>query len=416
MSLKRKPVQRLADSLNPMRAAELSRGRRFTFALAAVLGSLALSFGVLEVAFRLLDVDLRPLPLRRLEVLEGDTWRSVGTWGTAPLKRPSPYPNVSIGEFIPNSTFRFVYFDRPRSRRAGSAAAGPWETRTVVGHINRYGLRGPAVDLTKPPGTFRILILGDSFTFGAGVADDEPFAAKLETLLNEGRVGNSFGRRYETINAGVSGYNTMDEVTYLQKRWLAFDPDLILLTFYLNDAYDDARFAPLIMGGAIGETLGAPALLSRSRVMEWATNAWKRWWTARRIKHIYRSQFSDTPEIEGHNWKNCQEALAQAAAISEERGIRLALVIFPELYELNKDYPFRSIHARVREAGEMLGIPVLDLIENFQGHDPTKLWVHITDHHPNALAHATAAHAIARFLVNPSHGLLEAGPAPAGVR
>jgi hypothetical protein len=44
------------------------------------------------------------------------------------------------------------------------------------------------------------------------------------------------------LNAAVMGYNTRDEVIYLERRWLAFAPDLVLITFYLNDAYSDTTF------------------------------------------------------------------------------------------------------------------------------------------------------------------------------
>ncbi len=78
------------------------------------------------------------------------------------------------------------------------------------------------------------------------------------------------------------------------------------------------------------------------------------------------------------------------------------LVLFPELHELDGDYPFENVHRRVREAAEGLGIPVLDLLDAFRGQDAADLWVHPTDHHPNARAHAIAASAIADFLAGAS--------------
>lgn len=362
--------------------------RRAGFAIAAVLLSLVLTFAVLEAIFRAAGLDGRPLPPRRIDVWSGGEWQTVGHWGTTPLKRPSPFPGVKMGEYRPGMTFRFVYVDR--------TGRDTWTPRAVEARINEHGLRGPSPSPTKAAGVYRILALGDSFTFGEGVADDEPFIARLTERLNR----SSASRRYEGINAGVSGYNTRDEVIYLENRWLELDPDLVLLTFYLNDAYDDARFGPLVQGGAtpatLDEFLTDPG---PSWVVDWATSRWRRWRTGREISRIYRAQFSDNPVIDGHDWDDSRAALARAVALTRDRGIPLVLVIFPELHELDDDHPFANIHSGVREAAEGLGIPVIDLLDTFRGEDASELWVHPTDHHPNARAHAIAARAIADVLM-----------------
>lgn len=54
-------------------------------------------------------------------------------------------------------------------------------------HINAHGTRGPEFQIEKPPGTFRILSLGDSRTFGWGVADEDTYSRRLEQLLEGGR-------------------------------------------------------------------------------------------------------------------------------------------------------------------------------------------------------------------------------------
>jgi hypothetical protein len=98
-----------------------------------------------------------------------------------------------------------------------------------------------------------------------------------------------------------------------------------------------------------------------------------------------------------------------ARAWAEERGVRIALAIFPELHKLDDSHPFASIHARVREVSVGLGIPTLDLLPIFLGEDARALWVHVSDHHPNARAHRMAARAIASFLKE--QGLVSSIPA-----
>ena len=379
--------------------------RNKIFAFITVIGSLVLSFGILEVGLRILGVDGRPLPPRQVEVLYNDEWQRIGEWGTSALKRYSPYPEVAMGEYIPNVTFRFVYFS---PRDIFSQTQSRWKTNTVNNHINSYGLRGREVDLLPPLNTIRILLLGDSFTYGEGVEEEDTFSNKLEELLNTSTMKDMAGVRYETINAGVSGYNTHDEYIYLENRWMAFSPDLALIVFYLNDAYDDSKFYSLITGAGTGAFLeNSDAFNSRSRVIEWLVNRFKRLKVARQVKNIYHTQFSDNPFIEGYDWNDSRRAFAQAAELTRKNGVRLGLVIFPELYELTEKYPFRQIHHRVREAAERLDIPVLDLLDTFLGEEPETLWVHATDHHPNARAHQMAAKEIMQFLKDPRYRFLD---------
>ena len=74
------------------------------------------------------------------------------------------------------------------------------------------------------------------------------------------------------------------------------------------------------------------------------------------------------------------------------------MVIFPELHALDESHPFQNIYRRVHAYAESLGIPALDLFPVFEGRSAPDLWVHVTDHHPNAEAHRIAADAIWSFL------------------
>lgn len=100
---------------------------------------------------------------------------------------------------------------------------------------NQFGLRGAPTTLSKPVGRKRILCVGDSFTFGKGVEDDETFCYRLERMLDH--LGTPLSS-IETLNAGVVSYGTSNELLYLRKQGFLFQPDLIILQFYAND-FDD---------------------------------------------------------------------------------------------------------------------------------------------------------------------------------
>lgn len=352
-----------------------------------VTASLGLALGAVEVALRLFDVAPTVVPPRAVEIRQGDVWVPVGAWGTTPLKQPSPFPEVAMGEYRPGIVFRFAYYASYDRLFRPEALV-----HEAIAHVNGDGLRGPEVPARKAPDETRLLFLGDSFTFGEGVADDEPFPVLVAAALGR----RDPAARYRAVNAGVSGYNTRDEVVYLERRWLDYDPDLVVLTFYLNDAYDDARFGPLIMGRAQGQLL--EDVQSPSRLVRWALVGIRSRLASRRTRRIYASQFTDAPAVGGHDWQDSQAALRRAATLLADRGVPLVLVVFPELYELGEAHPFTGIYETVEAFGRSLSVPVLNLYPTFRGRAAESLWVHPTDHHPNPAAHRLAAEAITAFL------------------
>ena len=102
---------------------------------------------------------------------------------------------------------------------------------------NSAGMRDHEHDLTKPPGMYRILVLGDSFMEANQVNFEDAFASVLEQRLKEGAR-----RPVEVINAGVSGWGTDDELTYFTRKGIKYRPDLILVAMTLhNDVSDNLR-------------------------------------------------------------------------------------------------------------------------------------------------------------------------------
>lgn len=96
------------------------------------------------------------------------------------------------------------------------------------GHSLREEHRIP---VEKPSGQTRILFLGDSCTFGYGVAHDEAFPHVVETILRGKSGGN-----VECINAGVPGYSVFQGYRYLATEGLRYQPDLVVLNFGWNDS------------------------------------------------------------------------------------------------------------------------------------------------------------------------------------
>ena len=106
---------------------------------------------------------------------------------------------------------------------------------------NSLGLRNPETTFAKPPDRYRILALGDSWTYGYRAAEANTYPRQLEFLLNQRAVSRGTPPRYEIINAGVVGYSTGQEATYLQVEGYRFNPDLILVAYYPVNDTDNKR-------------------------------------------------------------------------------------------------------------------------------------------------------------------------------
>jgi hypothetical protein len=93
-------------------------------------------------------------------------------------------------------------------------------------HTNSLGLRGPETTLT--PDRPRVLFVGDSFTFGDYVDDEETLPAQVQARL---------GTHIEVLNGGVGGSTITDQRVFLE-RLLVLQPTLVVLVFFENDLND----------------------------------------------------------------------------------------------------------------------------------------------------------------------------------
>lgn len=116
-------------------------------------------------------------------------------------------------------------------------------------HINALGFRDPReYELRKRPGTFRILVLGDSVTFGHGAVYEATYPFLLEQRLRAWRPEVD----WQVWNLGVPGYNTSQELAYLERVGPEYQPDLVIVGVFENDLQDHGR-------------LGQPGPLARAR-------------------------------------------------------------------------------------------------------------------------------------------------------
>ena len=99
-------------------------------------------------------------------------------------------------------------------------------------NTNSQGFRGiREYQLEKPPGTVRVVTLGDSFAFGWGVQDRETFSAKLESGY----------QNLEVLNLGVAGYGVDQLLLMFRTIGKSFRPDYVFITVFPEDFWRATR-------------------------------------------------------------------------------------------------------------------------------------------------------------------------------
>jgi hypothetical protein len=196
------------------------------------------------------------------------------------------------------------------------------------------------------------------------------------------------------VNLAVPGYNSEQEMRSLEESGLAYHPDLVIVNFVLNDA---GRMVQLIPHDS-NLPVGLRRVLKRSDLVQFVYGS------VEQIRFLARGgafregdKYSDLAPG-NTDWQAARTALAEIARLAASADAGTLVVVWPMLVDLGPDYPHRAKHEFVVTECRRLGIPVLDLLPAFEGHDASALWAAKDDHHPNAIALGMGAVAVAQDL------------------
>jgi hypothetical protein len=160
----------------------------------------------------------------------------------------------------------FFLTDPSRGQRLAAGYDG-WFAGVPV-HINSLELRDTReYDLAKSPRTFRILVLGDSVTFGHGSVYEHTYPFLLEQRLKAWKPEVD----WQVWNAAVPGYNTSQELAHLLEVGDRFKPDLTIVGFFENDLVGNE---PPLHPGLV--RVGGARLLSFARRHVYSLELYKR--------------------------------------------------------------------------------------------------------------------------------------------
>jgi lysophospholipase L1-like esterase len=287
-----------------------------------------------------------------------------------------------------------------------------WGDVTV--RSNGKGLRGPELDYQKPPGVFRILYLGDSVTFGFLLEKYEyTFPFLVETLLE-----SSTDREIETVNAGVGGYSPWQEHVYLVKEGIHYQPDLVVVSFVLNDVTE--KFQLVRFGGSDESYQLTQSyysrldyLLARSGLAYQVRNFARKLKARRKLgadlqlgaikqQALNVETLMKNPEQENVkiSWRITLQNLQRIVDFCRQRDVPLLLVIFPFKVQLEDPTGLSAPQRTLTDYAADNGIPFIDLLPVYSarvtnvGHSPDRIFIDYD--HPTPLGSRIAADAIAR--------------------
>lgn len=248
---------------------------------------------------------------------------------------------------------------------------------------------------SKPPGVFRIAVVGDSFTFGPMLQYDDTFPKRLERILN----ARAKGPRVEVYNYGVPGLATVQELEVL-KQVVRQKPDLVVLEITLNDVEPQPFFANARGNSVFGPF--NPTGFEKTLTAHWHSLRFVLERLHNELSHQAHTRYYFKIFDKPGNLGMFASSLEKMRDRLTSRQIPLAAIIFPMMgysFESGK-YPFAPLHQQISEQLKELGIPTLDLLETFRGLDTYRLEILPgVDAHPNELAHRRVAEQLYLWLL-----------------
>jgi hypothetical protein len=245
---------------------------------------------------------------------------------------PGDYQTVSFAEAHPE-------FGRRNKPGAGWKKTSEF---TSWIEINSKGLRGAEIDYRKPAGEYRILVVGDSFTFAEQVNQQETFTQRLEDRLN----AESSGPHYRVLNAGSNGWATANEAVYLTKEGVRFRPDLVIVALYVgNDISDNYRRVATVQNAVEADLAlrgadsfdGPRRLLRKSElysVFESGVLAKLPWWQGNGGGDDDDRRPPRAPSEAQEAWTITERLLDRMRDVSASQGARFMVMAIPTALEV----------------------------------------------------------------------------------
>jgi hypothetical protein len=277
---------------------------------------------------------------------------------------------------------RFIFQDVTTTGDNASYFSHRWNRHVKYNHL---GFRGEEFTDDKPAGVYRIAAVGDSLTFGQGIDAYARFSDRIEHTLNR----ESKNLRYQVLNFGRPGAETVDELDILNKYVLPAHPDFVLLQWFTNDPEGRNKSSEPRPNRLFPDYLMQSSVLLYLTQKEFAQLQRQLHWIGSYHDYMMK-RFIDpnSPDSRAE-----MDALRAFVALCRMHGISVGMVVFSNSYY--SDEPLDFLADRVLAFGTDEKITCVDMRGPLAPYEnSTKLWADRLDPHPSALANKLAADAI----------------------
>lgn len=238
----------------------------------------------------------------------------------------------------------------------------------------------------------RTIVLGDSLSYGSGLKDvNKTYPKLLEGALN----ANISRGKFEVLNFSRRGWNTEQELNSFKTTGKIYNPDTVILGYYLNDAETTEVSKEINDSQKTLQLLPEPYerfITGHSYTYYIFKYMLKALFLNAQNKYFIHSLYR-TDRISKHI-----DTLEELILLVKKKS-NVIIVIFPVITDFD-NYPYKYIHKIIKEVATRNNVNVIDLLPSFEVEDYRTLRVSRFDSHPNEKAHLLAAKQIFRSFYN----------------
>ena len=227
--------------------------------------------------------------------------------------------------------------------------------------LNSKGMRSDEFDINDK----KILFLGSSISLGWGVEQKDSYPGIIQTKLLSDSIN------YKVLNGSIGNYNTFRYVNNFLLNQTDVEPNVIVINYFINDA----------------ETLPINSsnwLIKNSQLFATLTITYKKLFSKSGfdLKQYYKDLYKDNNQ----SFLEMKESLNKLSEYSKRTNSQVLLTVIPDIHFL-EDYPFETIHEKMKNLSTELGFEYHDLLPSFENIPFEELQIIPGDSHPNEFGH-----------------------------